>query len=194
MQARLTAVRAQVQAALDRAIGDLPPGELRDAMGYACNGGKRIRAFLVMESARLHGVADDAALPVAAAVEALHAYSLVHDDLPAMDDDDLRRGQPDEAVSLLRGANPGLGRDDARLAVQRLAANPSDPLDPDDPFHPAGSDVPTASDTLPSAVAAKIATGNTLDAARRLRDAKPGLSDAEAREARVGGEVLCTVF
>ena len=47
----------------------------------------------------------------------------------------------------------------------------------------AGSDVPTASDTLPSAVAAKIATGNTLDAARRLRDAKPGLSDAEAREA-----------
>ena len=44
MQARLTAVRAQVQAALDRAIGDLPPGELRDAMGYACNGGKRIRA------------------------------------------------------------------------------------------------------------------------------------------------------
>ena len=109
MQARLTAVRAQVQAALDRAIGDLPPGELRDAMGYACNGGKRIRAFLVMESARLHGVADDAALPVAAAVEALHAYSLVHDDLPAMDDDDLRRGQPTvhvkwaEATAILAG-------------------------------------------------------------------------------------------
>lgn len=109
MQARLTAVRAQVQAALDRAIGDLPTGELRDAMGYACNGGKRIRAFLVMESARLHGVADDAALPVAAAVEALHAYSLVHDDLPAMDDDDLRRGQPtvhvkwSEATAILAG-------------------------------------------------------------------------------------------
>lgn len=105
----------------------------------------------------------------------VHAPLAVHDAL--------RRGQPDEAVSLLRGANPGLGRDDARRAVQRLAANPSDPLDLDDPFHPAGSDVPTASDTLPSAVAAKIATGNTLDAARRLRDAKPGLSDAEAREA-----------
>ena len=109
MQARLTAVRAQVQAALDRAIGDLPPGELRDAMGYACNGGKRIRAFLVMESARLHGVADDAALPVAAAVEALHAYSLVHDDLPAIDNDDLRRGRPtchvrfDEATAILAG-------------------------------------------------------------------------------------------
>ena len=105
----------------------------------------------------------------------VHAPLAVHDAL--------RRGKPDEAVSLLRDANPGLGRDEAREAVQRLAANPSDPLDHDDPFRPTGSDVPTASDTLPSAVAAKIATGNTLDAARRLRDAKPGLSDAEAREA-----------
>lgn len=109
MQSRLSAVKSQVQAALDRAIGDLPGGELRDAMAYACAGGKRIRAFLVMESARLHGVADDAALPVAAAVEALHAYSLVHDDLPAMDDDDLRRGQPtvhvkwSEATAILAG-------------------------------------------------------------------------------------------
>ncbi|GHG25621.1 polyprenyl synthetase family protein [Paracoccus aerius] len=134
MQARLTAVRAQVQAALDRAIGDLPPGELRDAMGYACNGGKRIRAFLVMESARLHGVADDAALPVAAAVEALHAYSLVHDDLPAMDDDDLRRGQPtvhvkwSEATAILAGdalqslafgllADPAVGDPAARVRL-----------------------------------------------------------------------------
>ena len=94
MQDRLARVRIEVQAELDRAITALPPGDLRDAMAYAVNGGKRLRAFLVMESARLHGVSDDAALPVAAAVEALHAYSLVHDDLPAMDDDDLRRGQP----------------------------------------------------------------------------------------------------
>ncbi|WP_295049325.1 farnesyl diphosphate synthase [uncultured Paracoccus sp.] len=109
MQPALDAVKAQVQAALDQAIGGLPPGELRDAMGYACAGGKRIRAFLVMESARLHGIAADAALPVAAAVEALHAYSLVHDDLPAMDDDDLRRGLPtvhvkwSEATAILAG-------------------------------------------------------------------------------------------
>ncbi|TYP67501.1 farnesyl-diphosphate synthase [Stutzerimonas stutzeri] len=94
MQDRLARVRIEVQAELDRAITALPPGDLRDAMAYAVNGGKRLRAFLVMESARLHGVSDDVALPVAAAVEALHAYSLVHDDLPAMDDDDLRRGQP----------------------------------------------------------------------------------------------------
>lgn len=109
MQARLDEVKALVAGALSRAIDPLPEGELRDAMRYACTGGKRIRAFLVMESARLHDVADHAALPVAAAVEALHAYSLVHDDLPAMDDDDLRRGQPtvhvrwSEATAILAG-------------------------------------------------------------------------------------------
>lgn len=109
MQARLQTVCGQVSAALDRAIDTLPEGELRDAMRSACHGGKGIRAFLVMESARLHGLPDHAALPVAAAVEALHAYSLVHDDLPAMDDDDLRRGQPtlhirwSEATAILAG-------------------------------------------------------------------------------------------
>ncbi|WP_374301536.1 polyprenyl synthetase family protein [Paracoccus sp. (in: a-proteobacteria)] len=134
MQDRLQAVKAQVQAALDRAIAALPPGELRDAMAYACTGGKRIRAFLVMESARLHDVADDAALPVAAAVEALHAYSLVHDDLPAMDDDDLRRGLPtvhvkwSEATAILAGdalqtlafgllADPAVGDPAARVRL-----------------------------------------------------------------------------
>ncbi|NYZ62435.1 hypothetical protein [Luteimonas deserti] len=105
----------------------------------------------------------------------LHVPLTVHDAL--------RRGKPDEAVRLLRTANPSLDASGARDAVQRLAANPSDPLDDDDAYRPAGADVPTATDTLPTEVAAKIATGNTVDAARRLRDAKPGLSDAEAREA-----------
>lgn len=109
MQAKLDEVKVQVQAALDRALGDLPPGDLRDAMAYATTGGKRLRALLVLESARLHGIATGAAMPVAAAVEALHAYSLVHDDLPAMDDDDLRRGRPtchvrwSEAIAILAG-------------------------------------------------------------------------------------------
>lgn len=109
MQQRIDAVKAQVATALDAAIAAHPAGELRDAMHYACNGGKRLRAYLVMESARLHGVDESAALPVACAVEALHAYSLVHDDLPAMDDDDLRRGQPtthirfNEATAILAG-------------------------------------------------------------------------------------------
>lgn len=109
MQARFDEVKAQLQAALDAAMADLPKGELRDAMAYATVGGKRIRAFLALESARLHGVPDEAALSVATAVEALHAYSLVHDDLPAMDDDDLRRGMPtchvqwSEATAILAG-------------------------------------------------------------------------------------------
>ncbi|MCL4155158.1 UNVERIFIED_CONTAM: hypothetical protein GTU68_063645, partial [Idotea baltica] len=78
-------------------------------MIYATSGGKGLRAFLVLESARLHGVSVDDATPAAAAIEALHAYSLVHDDLPCMDDDDLRRGQPtvhrkwDEATAVLVG-------------------------------------------------------------------------------------------
>lgn len=129
MQARLDDVRAQVETTLQAAIAALPGGELRDAMAYACTGGKRLRAFLVMESARLHGIADADAVPVAAAVEALHAYSLVHDDLPAMDDDDLRRGQPtvhlkwSEATAILAGdglqalAFALLAGADARLVV-----------------------------------------------------------------------------
>lgn len=132
MQARLDEVKAQVQSALDAAIADLPQGELRDAMAYATVGGKRLRAFLVMESARLHGVQAEAALPVAAAVEALHAYSLVHDDLPAMDDDDLRRGMPtchvqwSEATAILAGdalqtlAFDLLARDQVGDAAARL--------------------------------------------------------------------------
>lgn len=134
MEARLTQVKALVQQALDQSLADLPAGDLRDAMAYAVTGGKRLRAFLVMESARLHGVSDQSALPVAAAVEALHAYSLVHDDLPAMDDDDLRRGQPtvhvqwDEATAILAGdalqtlafqllADPRIGTAEARLRL-----------------------------------------------------------------------------
>ena len=78
-------------------------------MRHACTGGKRLRAFLVLEGARLHGVSADRAIWPAAAIEAMHAYSLVHDDLPAMDDDDLRRGRPtvhvawDEATAILAG-------------------------------------------------------------------------------------------
>ena len=79
-------------------------------MAHALSGGKRLRGFLVLESAALHGVDSEAsAMPVAAAIEALHAYSLVHDDLPCMDDDALRRGQPtvhvkwDEATAVLVG-------------------------------------------------------------------------------------------
>jgi farnesyl diphosphate synthase len=86
------------------------PERLRSAMHYASlNGGKRLRPFLVIEAASLLGGDRDAALRVGAALECVHCYSLVHDDLPAMDDDDLRRGKPtvhivyDEATAILTG-------------------------------------------------------------------------------------------
>jgi farnesyl diphosphate synthase len=101
-----------VESALDVL---LPPvegleGRLAEAMRYATlGGGKRLRGFLVMEVSSLFGVAETCAARVAASVEMLHAYSLVHDDLPAMDNDDLRRGKPtthkayDEATAILVG-------------------------------------------------------------------------------------------
>ncbi len=139
MQDRLDDVKAQVQAALEEAMANLPSGDLADAMRYACIGGKRLRAFLVMESARLFGLSDRESLPVATAVEALHAYSLVHDDLPAMDDDDLRRGLPtvhvqwSEATAILAGdalqslafgllADSQIGAAEVRLALIRSFA------------------------------------------------------------------------
>ena len=83
---------------------------LFEAMRYAAlGGGKRLRPFLVLSSASLFGVQEDCAARVAAAVECVHCYSLVHDDLPCMDDDDLRRGKPsthrqyDEATAILAG-------------------------------------------------------------------------------------------
>lgn len=108
-QDNLTEAAKHVQAHLTRVLtplGDLPVVE---AMHYASAGGKRLRAFLVLESARLHDVAPQNAIWAAAAIEAMHAYSLVHDDLPCMDDDDLRRGLPtthiqwDEATAVLAG-------------------------------------------------------------------------------------------
>jgi farnesyl diphosphate synthase len=101
---------ARVEASLDGLFRELPEGKLTEAMRYATlSGGKRLRAFLVLEGAHLYGVRPQAADRAAAAVECIHAYSLIHDDLPAMDDDDLRRGQPtvhvkwDEATAILAG-------------------------------------------------------------------------------------------
>lgn len=86
------------------------PEHLMAAMRHgALNGGKRLRPFLVLESAALFDADGEAAMRVATALECVHCYSLIHDDLPAMDDDDLRRGQPtvhkafDEATAILAG-------------------------------------------------------------------------------------------
>ena len=87
-----------------------PPARLAEAMRYAAlGGGKRLRPVLLIESAALFGVRAENTLDAAAALECVHCYSLIHDDLPAMDDDDLRRGKPtvhiafDEATAILAG-------------------------------------------------------------------------------------------
>ncbi len=113
-KARQAEAAEQVEARLDywlssRTSTGAPP-RLTAAMQHATlGGGKRFRAFLVLEGARLLAAPAAAALDVAAALECVHAYSLVHDDLPAMDDDTLRRGQPtvwkafDEWTAILAG-------------------------------------------------------------------------------------------
>ena len=101
-----------VEHALDTLLPKSRDSETRlfDAMRYAAlGGGKRLRPFLVLNSASLFGVQEECAARVAAAVECVHCYSLAHDDLPCMDDDDLRRGKPsthrqfDEATAVLAG-------------------------------------------------------------------------------------------
>lgn len=138
----LTACAAAIQAQFDTVLGALEPVPVVHAMAHATNGGKRLRGFLVMQSAKLHGIAPEAAIWPATGIEALHAYSLVHDDLPCMDDDDLRRGQPtvhvkwDEATAVLAGdalqtlafelvARPEVGSGDVRADLALSLAKAS---------------------------------------------------------------------
>lgn len=131
---QLAADALAIQARLDAAMAGFGDTPVVQAMRYAANGGKRLRGFLVLESARMVGLSADHGLSAAAAVEALHAYSLVHDDMPCMDDDALRRGLPtvhvkwDEATAVLAGdalqtlafellADPALGSGETRIAL-----------------------------------------------------------------------------
>ena len=114
---RLSAVAAEAETALQSLLTDtalseetMRPPRLTAAMRHAAlGGGKRLRPFLVVESAALAGVTGEGPLLAGCALECLHCYSLVHDDLPSMDNDDLRRGQPtvhkayDEATAILAG-------------------------------------------------------------------------------------------
>ena len=105
----LDAAQRAISTFLVEEMARLGSDRVAEGMRYATNGGKRLRGFLALESAALFDVAPDRALFAAGSVECLHAYSLVHDDLPCMDDDDLRRGQPtvhvkwDEATAVLVG-------------------------------------------------------------------------------------------
>jgi farnesyl diphosphate synthase len=116
-ETRLAEVAALTESVLDQLLSAKPqpserarPPRLLEAMRYAClGGGKRFRPFLVVESAALFAVPQEHALMAGAALECVHCYSLAHDDLPAMDNDDLRRGRPtvhkafDEATAILVG-------------------------------------------------------------------------------------------
>ena len=131
---QLKADAALIEARLQVVLANRADQPVTHAMRYSVQGGKRLRGFLVLEGARMLGVSEDRAISAAAAVEALHAYSLVHDDLPCMDDDDLRRGQPtvhrkwDEATAVLAGdalqtlafellCDPALGSGEVRVAL-----------------------------------------------------------------------------
>jgi farnesyl diphosphate synthase len=133
-QERLAADAALCEARLLAALEGRTDQPVTQAMRYAVRGGKRLRGFLVLEGARMLGVREERAVSAAAAIEALHAYSLVHDDLPCMDDDDLRRGQPtvhkkwDEATAVLAGdalqtlafellCDPALGSAEVRMEL-----------------------------------------------------------------------------
>ena len=139
---RLAADAGLCEARLLAALEGRADQPVTAAMRYAVRGGTRLRGVLVLEGARMLGVAEDRAESAAAAVEALHAYSLVHDDLPCMDDDDLRRGQPtvhrkwDEATAVLAGdalqtlafellCDPALGSAEVRIALVRGLARAS---------------------------------------------------------------------
>src|SRR4030088_2756358 len=114
---RLDQTAEDTEAVLSKLLsGELLPDEIArpkrliEAMRYSSlGGGKRLRPFLVVESSAVFGVARDAALLAGAALECIHCYSLVHDDLPAMDNSDLRRGRPtlhkktDDATAILAG-------------------------------------------------------------------------------------------
>ncbi len=112
LQSALASSAKEIEAALETqlALPEGPEKQLMEAMRYATlGGGKRMRPFLVLQSAGLFAVGHSAAMRAAMAIEMVHCYSLVHDDLPAMDDDDLRRGRPtvhkqfDEATAILAG-------------------------------------------------------------------------------------------
>ena len=178
----LARVDDRIQAHFDKVLDGLPASGLVDAMRHAVRGGKRVRAMLVLESARLHGVGAERAIWPASAIEAMHAYSLVHDDLPCMDDDLMRRGQPtvhakwDEATAVLAG-------DALQSLAFELAA------------HPDGAETPAARAELAlelarAAGAAGMALGQARDMAAQASPAQPDPDDVAELQALKTGALI----
>ncbi len=191
-ETRLAAVADEIETTLDGLLTAAPrPGEtarperLIAAMRHATlGGGKRLRPFLVVECAALFGRSGAGVLAAAAALECVHCYSLAHDDLPAMDDDDLRRGRPtvhkafDEATAILAG--------DAllTLAFEVLAA-PSTDADP-------GVRAALVSSLARASGLAGMVGGQVLDLAAESADASPGEAQIRTLQAmKTGALITC---
>ena len=179
---RLAARAGEVQAALDAELSAFGNGPVADGMRHALNGGKRLRGFLAIESANLFGVPEARAVRAAAAIEAIHAYSLVHDDLPCMDDDDLRRGQPtvhvkwDEATAVLVG-------DALQSLAFEILADPA--------THPDGSVRATLVSTLAGAAGARgMVLGQAQDIAAETAPDPLTLDEITALQANKTGALI----
>jgi geranylgeranyl diphosphate synthase type II len=121
-------LRERVNSRLDKYVEQAPgvPPRLREAMAYSLlAGGKRLRPILVLLSCEACGGDAESALPAACAIEMIHTYSLIHDDLPAMDNDDLRRGRPTNHVVFGEGLAILAGDGLLTLAFEALASDVS---------------------------------------------------------------------
>ena len=136
---RLEEHRARIEDWLHACFQDCAPrGNLYDAMRYSLlTGGKRLRPVLVLEACRLCGGAVEDALPFAGAIEMVHTYSLIHDDLPCMDDDDLRRGRPTNH-KVFGEANAVLAGDGLLTAAFETMLAPGQKLPPERVLEAAG--------------------------------------------------------
>lgn len=172
---------ARIEACLAEALA--PCGELpvAAAMRHALDGGKRLRGYLVLESAALFGVGAEQAVFPAAAIEAMHAYSLVHDDLPCMDDDTLRRGRPtvhvrwDEATAVLAG-------DALQTLAFELLTRPE--------VGPAAVRVALIAGLARAAGARGMVRGQALDMASATAVTPPGLAEVTALQAAKTGALI----
>ena len=178
----LRTAAAAIRQHMKQVMDGLPAVPVAEAMRYASAGGKRLRGYLVLESARMHGVDESQAIWPATAIEAVHAYSLVHDDLPSMDDDDLRRGQPtvhrrwDEPTAVLAG-------DALQTLGFELVANPQ--------CHPDPAVRAELALTLARAAGARgMVLGQALDMAAEATDTPLGLSEITALQAGKTGALI----
>lgn len=178
---RLTEAAQRIEAQFATVLAGLEQVPIVQGMGYATEGGKRLRGFLVLESARLHGIGPDRAIWPASAIEALHAYSLVHDDLPCMDDDDLRRGRPTVHVKWDDGTAVLVGDALHSLAFELVARPETGPA-------PVRADL--ALSLAQAAGARGMVLGQALDMAAETADAPLTLAQITALQAGKTGALI----